>query len=201
MSPRHDVSEERRGQILDAAEKVFADKGLAKARMDDIVAEAGLSKGALYWYYKGKDAIIRAILDRVFAGEIREAEALVDAPGSASDRMRLFVGYAVREYVRLEHLASLAYEFIALGARSKTVRSAIMGYFRHYLDILGQIIQQGIDSGEFVPCDVETASISLVCMYEGIAMLWFIDSSVVDWDRMALVPLETFLDGLKSKDA
>ena len=111
--------------------------------------------------------------------------------------MRLFVGIAVREYKHLGYLAALAYEFIALAARSKSVRSAILGYFEHFLDILAQVIQQGIDSGEFRPCDAETAAMSLVCMYEGIAMLWFIDPSFVDWDRMAYHPLEMFLDGLK----
>ncbi len=66
MSPREDVSEERKEQILDAATEVFAQKGFDKARMDDIVEETGLSKGALYWYFKSKDDIIFAIMDRIF---------------------------------------------------------------------------------------------------------------------------------------
>jgi len=55
MSPRPDVSEERKNQILDAAGKVFARLGFQKTRMDDIVEESGLSKGTLYWYFKSKD--------------------------------------------------------------------------------------------------------------------------------------------------
>ncbi len=62
MSPRPDVSEERRTQILEAAMAVFARQGFDKARMDDIAQQARLSKGALYLYYKSKDAIISAIL-------------------------------------------------------------------------------------------------------------------------------------------
>ncbi|MFQ5923332.1 MAG: TetR/AcrR family transcriptional regulator, partial [Anaerolineales bacterium] len=56
MSPRPDVSQKRQEQILNAAEKVFSERGFSGARMDDIVREVGLSKGALYWYYKSKDA-------------------------------------------------------------------------------------------------------------------------------------------------
>ena len=52
MAPRPDVSEERRNQILEAATTVFARLGFHRARMDDIVQEARLSKGALYWYFK-----------------------------------------------------------------------------------------------------------------------------------------------------
>ena len=45
MSPRPDVSEERRNQILEAAMAVFARQGFEQARMDDIAQEVGLSKG------------------------------------------------------------------------------------------------------------------------------------------------------------
>jgi len=49
MSPRTADREERQDQILDAAEEVFADKGVHEARMYDIVDKSGLSKGSLYW--------------------------------------------------------------------------------------------------------------------------------------------------------
>ena len=62
MSPRRDVSEERKEQILDAAAEVFSRKGFDKARMDDIVEKTGLSKGALYWYFKSKDEIFEALV-------------------------------------------------------------------------------------------------------------------------------------------
>lgn len=58
MAPRPDVSEERKTQILTAATKMFTEHGFAEARMDDIAVESGLSKGALYWYFESKDAII-----------------------------------------------------------------------------------------------------------------------------------------------
>jgi len=67
--PRPDISEERKTQILSAATKVFTKHAFAEARMDDIVAESGLSKGSLYWYFDSKDAIIISILDQVFEWE------------------------------------------------------------------------------------------------------------------------------------
>ena len=84
MSPRPDVSEARKEQILAAALAVFSRLGLAQARMDDIVAEAGLSKGAIYWYFTGKDEIIAAILESIRSqGKLDEArEARVMAADS-----------------------------------------------------------------------------------------------------------------------
>lgn len=55
----------RSAQILDAALQVFADKGYAAARIDDIAAAAGLSKGGIYTHFKSKEEIFEALLTRV----------------------------------------------------------------------------------------------------------------------------------------
>jgi AcrR family transcriptional regulator len=196
MPDKQDIEETRRRQILDAAEKVFTERGIDKARMDDIVKESGLSKGALYWYFKSKDAIIRAVVDRLFISEMREVEALVSADGSASERLKRFVEFAVREYKRFERMLPLAYEFVALAARSKTVRETVVIYFNRYKNFLADIIQQGVDRGEFKPCDPETVAISVISMYEGMAMLWFIEPGLVAGDVMGHEPIETILAGL-----
>ncbi len=52
MSPRPDVSEERKQQILEAAIAVFARLGFRSARMDDIAEQAGLSKGGCAGYFE-----------------------------------------------------------------------------------------------------------------------------------------------------
>jgi len=54
----------RRGHILDAAERVFFDKGFHRASMDEIAKVACLSRALLYVYFKDKDAIMRGIMLR-----------------------------------------------------------------------------------------------------------------------------------------
>lgn len=53
--------ERRRNEIVDAAERVFFSKGLGIATMDDVAAEAELSKGTLYLYFKSKEELYLAI--------------------------------------------------------------------------------------------------------------------------------------------
>jgi AcrR family transcriptional regulator len=197
MPSKEDLEQQRKKQILDAAERVFSEHGFDKARMDDIVQESGLSKGALYWYYKSKNAIIRALLDRVFISEMQETGDLVHMDASASDRLKIFVQFAVREYKRFEKLLPLAYEFIALAYRNKTVRETLTGYFQHYVDLIAEVIQQGVDRGEFKACDPASTALALIAMYEGTALLWFLDPDKVDWDQMAEQPLQIFLAGLR----
>jgi AcrR family transcriptional regulator len=69
------VPEDTRQKLLDAAAEVFAEKGYASASMDDVAAAAGMTKGALYWNFDGKEALFHALLDeRVYA----PLRALVD---------------------------------------------------------------------------------------------------------------------------
>src|ERR1700712_1467078 len=60
--------ESRREQILVAAWKCFSRKGFHSTSMADVIAEAGLSAGAVYLYFKSKDEIIVAVGTQVFGG-------------------------------------------------------------------------------------------------------------------------------------
>ena len=90
MSPKPNVSEERKEQITEAATKVFAEQGFDKARMDDIAAEAKLSKGTLYLYFKSKDAIIKHLLEKLFDREFAALQLIADEPRPASEKLMLF---------------------------------------------------------------------------------------------------------------
>ena len=60
-------SEARPGEIIEAALTVFSEKGFAAARLDDIAARAGVSKGALYLYFETKQDLFRAVVRETIA--------------------------------------------------------------------------------------------------------------------------------------
>ncbi|HET9015567.1 MAG TPA: TetR/AcrR family transcriptional regulator [Thermomicrobiaceae bacterium] len=65
MAPRSrdDGSDERRGQIVRAAARVFAEKGFRGATNRDIAAAAGISPGLIYWYFASKDDLFAAVFE------------------------------------------------------------------------------------------------------------------------------------------
>lgn len=199
MSPKPDVSEVRRQQILDAAETVFGERGFANARMDDIVSEAGLSKGALYWYYKSKDALILALMDRFFGREFQKVEALVEAPGTATERLTRFMQVTLGEIAGMRKLLPIGYEFMALAARRKTVRQAIGDYYQRYQAHLSQIIAQGVQAGEFRQLDPEQAAMLIIAVVEGLALMWFVAPDWIDLEDQADRPMRALLDGFRPR--
>jgi len=70
-------AEHSRAEILKAAVEVFAEFGLAGARVDEIAARAGVNKALLYHYYPGKEGLFAAALESVYA-DIRLAESGLD---------------------------------------------------------------------------------------------------------------------------
>jgi AcrR family transcriptional regulator len=79
----------RRDQILSAAMRLFARQGFHAATMPEICAEAGLSVGAVYSYFSGKDAIITALVE---AGRRGTADLTAAAPsGSSAKQLEVFL--------------------------------------------------------------------------------------------------------------
>jgi AcrR family transcriptional regulator len=199
MTPRPDVSEERKSQILDAAMDVFARKGFDAARMDDIVDESGLSKGALYWYFESKNEIITAILERFFSEEVRAVGRLAGPQGTARERLTAYLERSIADTRRFLRWMPVAFEVYSLAFRNKVVRSFMRSFLEGYIDALMPTIQAGIDSGEFRPVDVRQAAISIAAIFEGSLLLWVYDPQAVDWEAQVRAGASLLLAGLEAQ--
>jgi AcrR family transcriptional regulator len=92
-------ADERPREICAAALEVFAEKGFAAARLDEIARRAGVSKGTLYLYFKDKEDLFRAVVQSAIAPNIEavmSAISAVDAPFAEVIRM-LLAAFAERE--------------------------------------------------------------------------------------------------------
>src|SRR5712671_2438975 len=81
---------DRPGEIVQAAMAVFAEKGFAAAKLDEIARRAGVSKGALYLYFETKEDIFRAVVDQAIAPNLQPVFGMIAAhPGPFPDLLRL----------------------------------------------------------------------------------------------------------------
>jgi len=81
---------DRPGEIVQAALAIFAEKGFAAARLDEIAARAGVSKGALYLYFATKEDLFRAVVEQAIAPNIEAVRGIIAAhPGPIGDLLRL----------------------------------------------------------------------------------------------------------------
>ena len=197
MSPRPDVSVTRKNQILDAATAVFAKLGFHDARMDDIVQESGLSKGALYWYFKSKEDIITAISERLFTTDIEQLAGLLNAEGTVSERLQLLMRDRIAGLQQMSDMVAILFEFYATALHQDGVRHFIKAYFQNFHELLVALIQQGIDRGEFRPVDAVAAATALDAVFEGLIVRWLIDPEAVLVAPVGEAAIRLLLDGLK----
>jgi AcrR family transcriptional regulator len=87
-TPRQEKRAQTRAALLDAAERLWAKHGIRGASLDDIAAQAGMTKGAVYSNFAGKTDLILALLDRYTQVELgrRTSSALRDTERPRADR-------------------------------------------------------------------------------------------------------------------
>ncbi len=130
--------EARRHEIATAALRCFARKGFAATSMADIIAESGLSAGAIYGHYKSKDELITLaimeVLDLRF-GELESAQAQTPMP-SPGEMVRVVVGGLSREVGDLSILVQIwAHAAIEPDVQSTLAKvgDRVKGIFHDYL--------------------------------------------------------------------
>lgn len=199
MSPKPDVSEERKHQILEAATRVFSDSGFNKARMDDIAEESGLSKGALYWYFKSKDEIIRGIFNRLIRREFDQYRKK-QVPGmSAVDQVKLMVDIFLQDVNRMKPFMPIFFEYMAMGYRKKTYRGLFTHLINEFTKITTEILEAGIASGELIEHDPHKTAMAIGSLFEGSIIMWAYDPDHIDLGELVKSNFEIFLNGIERK--
>lgn len=197
MNTREAKREARKREIVAAATAVFAQKGFDGASMDDIVQASGLSKGGLYWHFKSKDDIIAAILSQFFSQEMTLLNRLLSAESTATQKLQQLGQHLLADISQMQDLLSISLEFYALAARHEAVRVELQGYFEQYRLSLAALIQAGIDAGEFdAAVAAEQAALNLIAQFEGLVLLWAVQSGTFNLEQQLTTAVAHFLSGI-----
>ena len=151
------LPEERPHQIIEAGLEVFAERGLASARLEDIAKRAGVSKGTIYLYFPNKEALFREVVRQTVVATIERAEREI-VHGSATEQLLTYIrGYW--SFVRSPRFEAI-YRLVM--AELQNFPDLAQFYSEEVVQrsarLIGRLIQQGIDSGEFRPIDPKVAA-------------------------------------------
>jgi AcrR family transcriptional regulator len=149
----------RPAELLDAALEVFAEKGFAAARMEDIAARAGAAKGTLYLYFPSKEAVFEALVRSAIVPNIERAEALAavhEGPVAPLFRQLIALLATVVRDARIVVLPRLL-----IGELYKFPELARF-YRRNVLDrglgLIARVHRRGVEAGEFRPQDSDAVA-------------------------------------------
>ncbi len=79
-------SERTRASILAAAETLFAERGFAETRLEDVAAAVGIRRASIVYYFADKPALYDAVLADVFGGLLARIEPVLNGAGALAER-------------------------------------------------------------------------------------------------------------------
>ena len=128
MSPRvsQEYKEAVRDRFLDAAEKLFQQKGYYETSVDDVVQASGTSKGAIYGYFKSKEALFEELQERQYARNLEQARALLSDRDSTASKLEKIadIFFASQEH-SIRQRSRMNLEFSATSLRMKPIHNKI----------------------------------------------------------------------------
>jgi AcrR family transcriptional regulator len=114
---------EAREELLAAALRVFARHGYREAGVDEIAAEAGYSKGALYWYFSSKEQLLQALLEERIDAPMREMVALLGSAPPDRDMALEATREFARQLGQQREAVQLEREYWSLAIRDPELRA------------------------------------------------------------------------------
>jgi len=195
--PRPDVSDERIPQILDAAALIFSQHGIDGASMSQIADASGVSKATIYHYFASKDALILALVQRLFDADQPELAQLAASDAPAADRLRAYSLDLVQLLEQNRVLAPIIAEIRARADRMEAIQPVMRAYFAGYIHAFTEVIQQGIDDGELRgSLHAGDAALAYVALIEGaILIAQHTDQPLA---HVMTTSVDTFLAGMKA---
>lgn len=151
MTERARRKAQRPGEILEAAFDAFAERGFAATRMEDVAARAGLTKGAIYFYFTTKERLFEAMVTHYSQGILADADATLAATlGSNAERLKAFLEYIYGRCAQDRHGRELIRFMVSEGKSfSGLVERYYLDFFIPAMRIISELLAAGIDSGEF----------------------------------------------------
>jgi AcrR family transcriptional regulator len=153
--PRTKPPEARREDLLNAAQKLFLDHGVAPTTIEQIANAAQVAKGTFYLYFKAKDDIVRALGDRFAQHHLAAIKDAVDAapPDDWTRKLAIWAASGVTSYLDAIRLHDALF-FSALPTREGLVDNIV-------IDHLAGLLEAGATAKAWSVADARFAAVFL----------------------------------------
>jgi len=185
--------------IMDAAAKVFADRGFHGASTQNIADVLGIRQASLYYYFPSKEVALEEVCLRGVEGFLEAAVAIAGAPGPSREKItRLIKAHLSPLLDRRDYMKTFLNERQHLPNES---RRRIGRLSRAYERLIEDVLATGVREGEFRPgLNCRIATLALLAMSNAVAA-WYGKDPKLTVDKIASEYAGLFLSGIRSNDA
>jgi AcrR family transcriptional regulator len=194
---RPETHTERRQLLIEAAWRCAARRGFRDLTVDDVCAEAEVSKGAFYGYFESKQDLLVTLLDDDAAALDRDLERITRTSRSAAERVRRFAEATLaraedsgRVQVRADLWAALLTD--------EVVRHRLAEANQRRRAVVRSWIEHGIASGELVEIPANALASLLLALTDGLMLHGALDPGAFRWTNIRRA-IDVLLDGTRAR--
>ena len=191
-----------RNSLLDAAEHVFYEKGVARASLNEIAQAAGATRGAIYWHFKDKVDLFNAMMDRVTlpleqACNAGEAACAAQAP---LQRLRALIDHLLGSIESDEHtrrVFEIAMYRIEYVSELSSVRERHRDSQARFHALLARDLEAAArEDGLALPLPVPAAATGLWALFDGLLQTWVLNGAPFALRATGRRVVDVYLRGL-----
>ena len=193
--------EARPGEIIEAALEQFVLNGFAATKLENVAKQAGISKGTLYLYFDGKEALFKAVVQQIIIPEVEKAEKIAsEFKGTQQELITLLIN-TWWEVVGKTQLSNIPKLMVSEAAHFPDLaKFYVENVIARARNLIKRCVERGIADGEFKHCD-STSMARLVLAPLVFAVIWEkslapFDSETYDVERYIKTHLMVLFDGL-----
>lgn len=201
-------AEQTREAILDAAEAIFFEKGVARTTLDEISRAAGVTRGALYWHFRNKADVLTALVERVELPIDRLLAEIAEADGGDRNllgRTRDLFRRVFRELAedrQRQRVFTILIQGTELVGEMKPLQDHFEAKGNALVAALCRVLERCQETGELPRhLDAALAASAMHAYFIGIHMLALRCGRPIDLRRDALAMVDLFFDGLGHQPA
>jgi AcrR family transcriptional regulator len=188
----------RRQEILNAALTCFSRKGYHDTKMDDIIKTSGLSKGALYWHFKGKRDIFIALIEQ----HIEEDKVLIRRLTDEREITRSLLKHAglvfLERHFKKEkkELIPLFVEFVAESSRDREIEEKLKAIYGEWIDLIRRLFDRAKKKGIIRDIDSECLARGVCALIDGLIELHIVFGGKLKYRKVWDTCADALMEGI-----
>lgn len=194
--------EQKKDMILKAAMRLFARKGIADTKMEEVAKAAEIAKGTIYEYFKSREELLNLSFNYLLVLINKLVRQRMAEAVSPDEKIKAgFLAYLDMAALGIEDYVQILPDLWAYGIREKAGETEIafdLSWIYHqFREQYSDVLKAGIADGFFREMDTKTAASLITAAADGLYLQWMADRANFDLKKAADAFIKLFLSGIR----